>query len=418
MSCSPRFTTLAALGFALAGCFPSIVVGETPSDTAGATMDGTTAPTTDTAADNPPTTGPAVCGDGIIDTSEACDDGNDEPNDGCDNACGRSGRVEWTVEPAGLRGVSDLAIDGLGRTILAGFAGNDSFVVALAADGTELWRTPVEQIDRLDVHQDGRIFLGAHEGAIVCLAATGTELWSFQPTIPEELFDRVAGLAVHGDALYSATVESGDSLPGWRLVVRKHRLDTGAALWETRPADELSISAEALVALDDRVVVVGRTLDGQSLLLALDHDGVLLSTRLGGGSRPRTVAAPIGGDDLVLAGFGPDHDLMVQRRGSEFDEIWGVIGDPDDAIADVATDSHQHIALAGFRLEDVRTSMVRMYDGSGLQLWTSTLTDSVDDVDDVAAAAGIGPDFLVVAGAAKASTGTHARLWIRRFALD
>jgi len=412
---SPR---LVALALALAGCIPSITVGELPqTDTDGtSSTDDPTAP--GTSGDTPTTGGPAVCGDGNLDVGEVCDDGNGDPDDGCDSACGRIGRVEWTVEPANAAVVVDLAVDGLGRIAISGFSGNKKFVLVLAPDGTEVWRAPVDATGKLAVHEDGRIFLGADEGAVHGLAADGTLSWTFAVSLGPEFHDRIAGLAVQGDALYSAAVESGGDLPGWRLAVRKHRLDTGAALWTTRTPDDLNVAAEEVVAAGDRIIVVGRTLDSQSLLITLGDAGTLLSTELGDPSaRPMTVAAPIGDNDLVMAGFRPDPDIQLERRGADLDERWSVVSASDVATAAVATGPHEHVALAGFRQTNNRSSVVRLYDGGGTHLWTSTFADPLDEISEWASATGFGPDFLVVAGTTQTAKGAP-KMWIRRFALD
>jgi cysteine-rich repeat protein len=65
----------------------------TPSTTATTTTTTVTiGPTTTTTSDTSPTTTttttlPMGCGDGMPDEGEECDDGNQDPNDGCTNAC-------------------------------------------------------------------------------------------------------------------------------------------------------------------------------------------------------------------------------------------------------------------------------------------------------------------------------------------
>ena len=99
--------TFSALGLALAACGDSGPAGgesasssPSTSDASGAAASGTDASSTTDAptsgatsgATSDPTSGstsaPApVCGDGVVDPGEQCDDGNTEDRDGCSNAC-------------------------------------------------------------------------------------------------------------------------------------------------------------------------------------------------------------------------------------------------------------------------------------------------------------------------------------------
>ncbi len=93
------------------------------SQGSAATTDGTTTGSSgvDTTA---ATTGPApFCGDGVLDLpDEECDDGDDDPNDGCD-ACARDRLVFATSEGFPAKNIGGLALaDGICRQ-LAGKAG-------------------------------------------------------------------------------------------------------------------------------------------------------------------------------------------------------------------------------------------------------------------------------------------------------
>ncbi|MDC0675873.1 DUF4215 domain-containing protein [Nannocystis radixulma] len=77
-------SSLVALAFLSAGCLKDLTQVEMASD-------GTSsAPTTDTTATTEPTSttdGMAVCGDGIVEGDEQCDDGNEVDGDSCKNNC-------------------------------------------------------------------------------------------------------------------------------------------------------------------------------------------------------------------------------------------------------------------------------------------------------------------------------------------
>jgi cysteine-rich repeat protein len=402
----------------LAGCIPSIVIGDAPQDTDDATTGLTTSPP-DTSTGNPPTTGSTEsCGDGQQGPGEACDDGNDEPNDGCDGACGRSGRVEWTREPDDAEAVSDVAVSGQGQIVLSGWSGSQNFLLALSPEGVEQWRQPVGDSGRLYVHSDGRIVLGTGSGTIHCFSPAGLELWAFEQPAQARVF----GLAAAGDVLFSAADGDFDDEPSQRIVVRKHRLDTGAALWEV-DAGVHSVG-EDLAVFGDRAVVVGRAVvldNSQAMLGVVDGDGHWVSTELAGQSVQLTAqAASIGAGDFVLSGFGSDPDLLLQRRGPDLGQLWSVGDSGTFTTLHVAADSGQRIVVTGYDAADNHSSAVRLYDGSGALQWASVFASPSPELGDHAVAAAFGPDFLVVAGHVldEVEDATHGRLWVRRFTLD
>ncbi|WAS96063.1 hypothetical protein [Nannocystis punicea] len=425
MSRPIRVSALTAL--VLAGCIPSIVIGDAPQDTDDATT-GLTTSAPDTSAGNPPTTGDVPtttvstesCGDGQQGPGEACDDGNDEPNDGCDNACGRSGRVEWTLEPDDAEAVSDIAVSEQGQIVLSGSSFDQAFLLALSPEGVEQWRQPVDNPGRLYVHADGRIVLGTGFGTIHCFSPDGLKLWTFE----QPAHARVFGLAAAGDVLFAADDGTFDDEPSQRIVVRKHRLDTGAALWEV-DAGVHSVG-EDLAVVGDRAVVIGRALvldtaDPQAMLGVVDGEGHWVSTELAGHNAQLTAqAASIGAGDLVLSGFGSDPDLLLQRRGPDLGQLWSVGGIGTFTTLYVAADAGQRIVVTGYDAADNISSVVRLYDGDGGLQWASVFASPSPELGDQAVTAAFGPDFLVVAGHVldEVDDATHGRLWIRRFTLD
>src|SRR5690606_16535930 len=96
---------------------------------------------------------PAVCGDGVVAETEICDDGNDDPDDGCNKACEQTGAVEWTYTHNGAASKYDsalgVAIDATGKIIIVGYESNamnksDMLLIALGPDGKELWKKTIE----------------------------------------------------------------------------------------------------------------------------------------------------------------------------------------------------------------------------------------------------------------------------------
>jgi cysteine-rich repeat protein len=95
------WTSLVAISaISIAGCFNPEEGGDETDATSGGTMNTGGSDVDPTAGSNPSMSGPSmtsnvdatgepgeVCGDGLIGTVEACDDGNTDPGDGCDGDC-------------------------------------------------------------------------------------------------------------------------------------------------------------------------------------------------------------------------------------------------------------------------------------------------------------------------------------------
>ncbi|MDC0672497.1 outer membrane protein assembly factor BamB family protein [Nannocystis radixulma] len=417
MNFSARTTALVTL--ALAGCVPSIVVGDQPQDeavsesTSEGPPDATSEPTTTTTTGEP---GPPVCGDGIVAAGEACDDGNDEPNDGCDADCSVTGEVVWTVEGPGQ--IFDLAVAPDG-TIIA--CGRDSiaFLTAFAPDGTELWSRQVNSYGEIAVDAAGRIFVLSSLAGVHSYEADGADRWGFLPG-GKPLDAR--GIDVDDEQVYIATFE-GDSD---RLIVRGVDVDSGEIVWETLMPVEEEFGALDLTVLGDRVYAVGSRRTAEPALRAaaavFTTSGELLPFALEDGPSLLWTAAAVAGDgDLVLAGYGGEAPgFLLRRVGADLSEQWtSITPGPQPSKAErIAVGPGGQIAAAGSRPTD-HGGLVRLYDGAGALLWASQFIDEDAEVETTRGAA-FGPDFLTVAGYSVTGTGPNPpeRWWVRRFALD
>jgi len=127
---------------------PRVDDGSTSTASTSSTT-GTSEGDSDTAVESSTTeTGAAaVCGNGIPEPGEACDDGDDEDGDGCNRDCVVSGTPVWElIRDAGSSGFDaahDLTLFPDGGVAVAGTLDSDGLQVAellrLSADGSELW---------------------------------------------------------------------------------------------------------------------------------------------------------------------------------------------------------------------------------------------------------------------------------------
>lgn len=417
-------------------CSLPFIVGDNPDDesTTPASTDATTSPDDPTTS----TTAPAVCGDGLVAGSEICDDGNAERHDGCDEACARTGVLEWTFERHGSPTSEDaafaVAIDSTGRIFVVGAQSDGTTLFALAPDGVELWKRSIPDFGTFTVSVDdaGRLYVGGTRASVHCLTVDGADVWAFSDLdVP---VSEVYGFALADDALYAVGAEA-DADKIQRLVLRRHDLATGAAVWKTMTPPEFPAAWGQGVALSgSNIVAVGggaaeKNMDQQMLLRALvtafDADGKLFSIEWGESGREWRDVAPIGeGGDLVLIGFGPTADVVVRRIGFDRAEQWthidsDVPGTSGNAIAvgpDEAIVVAGHDSIPGSGL----LSLVRRHTGDGDIVWTSLFENPIvhrlDDAADVA----FGPGFIVAVGRETVSTELPdiTKLWVRRFAGD
>lgn len=163
-----------ALACALSACGPRAPGqdGDTSTDATTAVASTSDASLDDTTAT---TTSDPVCGDGVLDPGEACDDGNDIDADGCSHACEISGTRTWSLELGNAMpslGVALAAHDGDAVALVQHYddrifplaatvtrvdrAGN---VVATFSDGTAFADPDIAR-QPLAVASDGDVLLG------------------------------------------------------------------------------------------------------------------------------------------------------------------------------------------------------------------------------------------------------------------
>ncbi|MFZ6181471.1 PQQ-binding-like beta-propeller repeat protein [Nannocystis pusilla] len=423
---------LALTGLALSACFPSIVVGEnsqgtdSPESSTGPESSSGPEPSTGAPTSSDPGTGApseAVCGDGVVDGDEACDDGNDEPNDGCGVNCTRTGEVAWTVEGAGRIEGFATGPDGTIYLCTFGVVNEPAFVRAFTPDGTELWSSSAPHSGEIAVSPAGQIFLANPVTGIHAFTPDGALVATW------DLFSDVGivGLAATDDGVYVAT---GDPVIEGQLVM--HGLDsaTGEPMWEGRTPEGLTATPRQVVAAGDRILVPGVVFSDvrRSMLAAFDAtSGALLSLELDDPAAPAwDSAAALGNGDVVLAGRGLEPDgLLVRRLTADLEEAWtdftpygtGTSPRPEK----VAASPQGHIAVVGYDAGDNDSAIVRLLDGEGATLWSSRFASPQDNERDGAVGVAFGPDYLVVGGSISTEDeGGHvtSQWWLRRFVID
>ncbi|MCY1069370.1 hypothetical protein OV090_31805 [Nannocystis sp. RBIL2] len=445
------------------GTDPDPTSTTTTSDTSGPDVTTTTGtPTTTdptTTATTSTSTGPvpAVCGDGVVAESEVCDDGNDEPDDGCDKNCEKTGAVLWTYTHNGAAGEDDVvgavAIDPTGKIIIAGNEGitpadRDMLLIALNPDGTELWKKTYPDDNGLPnfftavvLGDDGTIYAGGVEYVMEDVAAPvvrsfdpdGNEGWTFIEPPANMLGDSIAGLLLVDGKLYST---GGENLTdkSAQLVVRRHDPGTGEAEWKAvTQADFAYANGNAIVKTADGVLVAGLVQDedylSRPLLVIVDDEGTIVSTEVEdhpGGAWYDADPVGAGGDIALVGRRMPEgvtgYDFGLRRVGPDLSEQWTDIYDYEFLFGmgfGLAVGPDERIFATGFHVAPSQFNDVfgALYAGDGTRLWTHTYNNEDIDLYDEGRDAAWGPDFLTI-GANSTVLGEGTNIWVRAFKAD
>lgn len=382
------------------------------SDTAASTDPG--APTTSTSATSAPMDGTTdepgtsnsslpgpLCGNGVVDDGEACDDGNQDGDDGCDVACLPTGVPLWTVVSEPSSTILSVALDAAGNVFLAGYEDSedefytDAIVRKLDADGNELLAfsfTGVDQVDdyarAIAVGPDGSFYVAGEEGLLGFIGRgfirkydpAGQELWTYTQMSdnPDSGIVRGRGLAVDGGTIAAVLVDENAS----SLAATAHVLaldPAGQLLWSDATPD-------ALYAFD----------------LALTHEGDIV---VAGGQ---------------FSGEGDDHDGLAIKYSPAGQELWRrtYLDQPgeDGKAYGLAVSAAGDIALVGEQFSEGGSGYdiwLARLDAAGTVVWAEVY-EGVDGFDTGFAAAWRGDD-IYVAGILYVE-GEYDNRWVGRFA--
>ena len=329
-----------------------------------------------------------LCGNGILDEDEDCDDGNLEDADGCNVDCRVSGSVVWTVDfeaEEGSRSASSVAVDSRDFITMATSHRNPETVEIrvhhLDTDGVEQWTDAVPDgawIGDLDTRPDDRIVVVgssfdaaqgllslwiqhyATDGAIEqTFGAPGDGLNAVAITPAGALLTGGLAqlLALDPDPLWSRGVgyeiEGIAAAPNGGFVVVGHTgYDTGHIAWY----EDWSARSGPSWSIDDP----------QSLNtdVALDSQGnIIVASERSEGGPPESV---------WVHKLAPDGSVLWQARPAE--DGWN----GPSGIA-VAVDSHDRIVVAGHIPNGLDTNpWVGKLGPDGEPLWTFTIDDGED----------------------------------------
>ncbi len=398
-----RYSSLAGDGLARVCVEPT-----SPGTTSGPEL------TTGGASTTVSTSAEPVCGDGVVEGDEACDDGNDAPADGCSPACVVSGTPIWETVLAGDAGRDDrvwaLAILAPADVIVSGFegteAGRQAFYGRLrGSDGQVLWSdtNPAGNAaaESVIINLSNEIIVGGSADGgpwVRKVDGEGEVVWETRPDI-----ERLLGIAPNvGGAMLAGNISVADG--STQAVLTGIGAGNGAEEWrEIFPAASAFTSIgrlssnEALLLANigpDRALVQGGE-GGSEVLAVIDA----LANGRAQGLGVRDESAVVGGYVDTADGFDwwiGVYDGGTQRWTASDTFIQGVA--LADEFEDVAFMPDGSVVGVGLITNDDKDIWVAAFDAEGSMKWSRVLPED-NRGDDTARAVTAAPDgSIVVAG--------------------
>jgi cysteine-rich repeat protein len=368
---------------------------------------------------------PAVCGDGMVQGDEPCDDGDREDGDGCDEGCVLSGSARWLLvigDPGAApdRG-RDLVLAGDVLHAIGTASGDvvvHSVSLAGALESTWSFDAPMGGTDTgngMALRPDGTLALGGTVTAdevrtwmAVWDPATAEIVWQLEGPIGE-----LQRVAVGADGSVYAAGSDLSAVPGVAWIGSSLDGTPGATLSDlaSTRADAISVGASARVLVGGSMgelhtgPFVVWEFSGTALLPLFSEAG-----RFGTGGAQAVVEADDG--DVVVGGWvttANERDVLLLRLMPDGTERWRYTyssGLParSDEIEGLALSPEGDVIATGFRTADTGGDLwVARFTAEGEQRWVHTYDHQGGF--DVGRAVVLGPDGdLYVVGELEATS--------------
>ncbi len=369
------------------------------------------------------------CGDGKTQDSENCDDGNKDNGDGCNVDCVASGSVLWSRQLSG-NVYHDLALDDEDGVLAV--ANTSAKVQYYDRDGVPGWS--------IDVAEDRAVAVAWHptEGWAVTgttvssdnkdvwfrrYDSVGAQLASFSYETSDR--DEVSDIAFDSVGDIYAVGRGGEDADGVAWL-RKYT-NTGAELWSLTvdgPVDESDLAAGVVVSADDEVIVAGHS--------RVSGNGDDIWVKSYDPEKNQLWGAEYSSPDHDRAfglGLHPAGGVVVAGAVDSIDAMWagrfdvGGLGVTSGDVAEpgvisaglsAAVDSTGAIVLIGIVLDGEMRAGIRKFDAEGVLLW------STNDAPEGGGAGGFSvvidsQDAIIVAGGWQ-EPGVAMDGWVRKYA--
>ena len=384
------------------------------------------------------------CGDGIVNGEEPCDDGDDVDGNGCNVNCVVSGTVLWTVTydgpEHGIDSPDGVTTDSEGNVIVSGTlsGGDDSrgWLRKYSAEGTSQWTVDITAPRGPTTNGpvatllDDDILLGGSYGAgspsqdawLRRYSDGGEAVWTQPYASPQEGRDSVKDIDIDPDGNIYALFDE-DQLPtdpDHRTFIRKYTPE-GTELWTQfhEPGEE---AMHLAVDGQGRRVVAGRSGSAgmyETWVRQETSDGSEIWSQF-----LEDVSTPL---DISV-----NHEGMIAVGSSSV----VVLMTPDGVESSVLT-PHPEAVLTGIystRLEDdgalivggtmitsgdAAHGWVSKYDPSGTELWTNTYDGGYDSMYSWDVVLSVTTDTMgnvIATGRIHDSTDFFSNIWLAKIA--
>lgn len=315
-----------------------------------------------TIADDDDGVGPGVCGNGVMESAEECDDGNVNDGDGCDADCRPSGSVIWQ--------------DFIGSAVQAV---DEGFGITVQTDGNYI---AVGYLGLADGTTDGWIRrLSPMNGAYWTTTHNG-------PGLGNDHFFDVA--QADSEAAVVVGYQSGaDMTPeGWVQKIDGFGAELWSSAFDAPGAVATTVVTSVDVDGDGSVVVVGyydTTAGGNDMLLRkYTSEGSVVWTRsyagaAGGNDAAQAVAVATNGD-VYVAGYetavAEGANIWLGKYDTDGNQLWARsyngTASVDDYLSSVEVDGSGNAFVCGYEGNVTYPwhVFVRRYDPAGTIVWT------------------------------------------------
>lgn len=396
----------------------------TTSSSTGAATTGTGS-TTEAPTGTGGTTEASLCGNGVIDFGEPCDDGNGVNGDGCNRDCTLSGEMlwEWRSGIFVIDEFESVAVGADGGIFVGGvWHGEGRWLARFDESGEGAWSKTFKTAQLEQIHA-----IAVDESAIFAAGSVlidgNRDIWVGRHTLDgtlewEDLHDSGHGVDY---ATGIARTPEGDIVVAGLASVEGEL----AELWTRRYAPGGSvqwtqghaINRNALYSIGPGIVagpdqiVVGYSHQSQpdvfeALLVAYPQDGAapLWTSSLPDLGTIRGVARDPGGELVAAAQV-----VGVQRTTSTGKPLWNGAACAEATARGVAVDSQGDVIAAGFSFGDIR---ICKFAADGALRWDRSIDGG--DGDDIGWSVALLPDDrIVVAG--QIESGQVPDAWLAMF---
>jgi cysteine-rich repeat protein len=370
------------------------------------------------------------CGNGVVDGSELCDDGDRIDGNGCNNDCTPSGQVVWTVTYDGTEHLSDspsrIAVASDDSVIVVGHEGATPDSLPLIhrydGDGIALWQNTFTvaggggEATGVAVSLDDEIVVSAQDA----IGSTGVlTRFSLDGVVDDEIATAMAPHDVVVDANGRIfTCGRATMAPDPQRLWISAYSEFGNQLWEFVESEGTQGSASGLALVeDDGVAVVGqrddsmvverRNADGDRLWLhTFGLDGYDIAGAAG-------LGVAVTGSDTVPNAFVSAFDI-------EGDITWMDVADVGQAFADGITfDLLGNVVVAGTVYNNAFSSdaLVMKYDAAGSLLWSEHWDIDESSPLDATQAHGVAIDSagaILLTGNSEPQGSGATDIWVRK----